>query len=96
MDEICFEKVNKQVLKGNQCMVFVHTRHNTLKTATYLKDETVKSGLIEQFMPRIDIYQKKLIESARNNQLKDLIFLGFGIHHAGLLRHVKIFNFFIE
>ena len=37
MDEICFDKVVKQVQKGNQCMIFVHTRHGTFKTATYLK-----------------------------------------------------------
>ena len=87
MDEICFEKVKSHVQKGNQCLVFVHTRHGTLKTATYLRDETIKAGLMNMFSTPVDVYQKKIIESARNKQLQTLVFDGFAIHHAGLLRH---------
>lgn len=87
MDEICFERVKSHVQRNNQCLVFVHTRHGTLKTATYLKDEAIKAGLINLFATPVDIYQKKIIESARNKQLQTLIFDGFAIHHAGLLRH---------
>lgn len=89
MDEVCFDKVCKQVQSSssNQCMVFVHTRHGTMKTATYLKDEAVKSGILNLFSTPVDIYQKKMIESARNKQLSNLIFDGFAVHHAGLLRH---------
>lgn len=87
MDEICFEKVSKHVQRGNQCLIFVHTRHGTQKTATYLKDEAIKNGMLDIFSTPVDMYQKKLIESARNNQLQNLIFDGFATHHAGLLRH---------
>jgi activating signal cointegrator complex subunit 3 len=86
MDEVCFDKVCKQVQRNNQCMVFVHTRHGTLKTANYIRDEAIKAGLLNLFITPVDFYQKKLIESVRNKPLQTLMFDGIGIHHAGLLR----------
>ena len=44
MNEVCFEKVLESVKQGNQVMVFVHSRNDTLKTAQFLREAAASQG----------------------------------------------------
>jgi replicative superfamily II helicase len=44
MNEVCFEKVLKHVETGDQVMVFVHSRNDTVKTAEALLERARNIG----------------------------------------------------
>lgn len=85
MDEVCYDKVKKMVAEGHQVMVFVHSRNATYKLAQYLRDEAGKQGDIRLF--EVDSPEvTRAVDRARNKMLKELLPVGFVIHHAGILR----------
>ncbi|RWS31343.1 Activating signal cointegrator 1 complex subunit 3-like protein [Leptotrombidium deliense] len=86
MDDICYEKVYQYVKKGHQCMVFVHTRNSTFKTAMALKERAQREKQIQQFQCDVPSSAIKSMGRSRNKQLQELFEAGFAIHHAGMLR----------
>ena len=89
MNEICYDKVFDSITKGNQIMVFVHSRKDTAKTGEQLIDIARSKNTLEKF--KVDDYDfppwvKKEVEKSKNKELKMLFQYGFGIHHAGMLR----------
>ncbi|EJD53558.1 Sec63-domain-containing protein [Auricularia subglabra TFB-10046 SS5] len=89
IDAVAFEKVAELVRAGHQCMVFVHARKDTVKTALALKDAAIEEGSIDDFscqeLPGWYNFRRD-VGSSRNREMRELFDHGFGIHHAGMLR----------
>ncbi|KYQ96787.1 DEAD/DEAH box helicase [Tieghemostelium lacteum] len=87
MNQICFDKVIASVREGNQVMVFVHSRKETVKTAEALL-ELAKEKKTRFISQEVAYTEKKEVElHAKSKEIKDLFRDGVSIHHAGLLRH---------
>ena len=84
-----FEKVSELVREGHQVMVFVHARKETVKAAEAIREAAQNDGTLEEFScedhPQFDFFRRDIGKS-RNKEMKQLFDLGFGIHHAGMLR----------
>lgn len=89
LDRITYEKVSELVRQGHQVMVFVHARKETVKAAQALKDAATIDGTLEDYNceehPQWSFFRRNIGDS-RNKEMKQLFDLGFGIHHAGMLR----------
>ncbi|CAM8964887.1 unnamed protein product [Rhodiola kirilowii] len=85
MNEICYTKVLERA--GNrQCLVFVHSREDTVKTARAIIENALANGTIDRFLQEgssrsIDIVARAM----KNPDLKYLMPYGFGVHHAGMV-----------
>ncbi|PAV79673.1 hypothetical protein WR25_24921 [Diploscapter pachys] len=97
MDEVCYDQVIDFVKRGHQVLVFVHTRNGTARLAQAFKDMAAKLGQLEIFLPRAAADKtraytesQKKMNTCRSKQLVEFFRLGFGIHHAGLVRHDRI------
>ena len=90
MNQICYEKVLEHAGKS-QVLVFVHSRKETAKTATFLRDAALDAGELGRFV-KDDSATKEILrseaedESMKNPDLQDLLPYGFAIHHAGMAR----------
>lgn len=89
MNEVCYEKVHEQVAKGEQVLVFVHSRKETAKTAKFIRDTALEKETITTFI-KPDGGTREILQDVANTctdgNLKDLVSFGFGIHHAGMNR----------
>ncbi|KAK0190876.1 Sec63-domain-containing protein [Armillaria mellea] len=89
LDRVTFQKVSDLVAQGHQVMVFVHSRKDTVKTAMSIKEMAILEGNVDDFNcqdhPMWDSFRREIGQS-RNREMKQLFDLGFGIHHAGMLR----------
>ncbi|CAG1963457.1 unnamed protein product [Fusarium graminearum] len=90
MNDVCYNKVIEHVgTNRNQMLIFVHSRKETAKTARYIRDKAVESDTIHQIL-RHDAGSREVLEEASSQatdqDLKDILPYGFGIHHAGMSR----------
>jgi len=89
LDRVTFEKVSELVKLGHQVMVFVHARKETVKAAQALKESATIDDCLDDFScedhPSYRLFRRDISES-RNQEMRQLFDLGFGIHHAGMLR----------
>ncbi|XP_022662619.1 activating signal cointegrator 1 complex subunit 3-like [Varroa destructor] len=94
MDEVAFEKAFEIVKNGNQVMVFVHSRNNTLRSAEVMMQIATEHGKLEYFLrskhPQYKIFEKQL-QSSRNMKLQQIFASGMGMHHAGMVRQDRNF-----
>ncbi|KAJ1667675.1 activating signal cointegrator 1 complex subunit 3 [Coemansia sp. RSA 1813] len=90
LNRVCYERVERLVAEGNQVMVFVHARKDTVKTAQTLRELAMADGTMDQFLPPDDQPPMprllERVQKSHNRELKDLFHSGFSIHHAGMLR----------
>ncbi|KAE9318202.1 U5 small nuclear ribonucleoprotein helicase [Phytophthora fragariae] len=90
MNEICYEKVMEQAELDNQVLIFVHSRKETASTAQALRDLFVENDTLARLIRPNSASSEVLLQEAekieRNDDLKDLLPYGFGIHHAGMKR----------
>ncbi|GAA5891840.1 hypothetical protein JCM5296_003246 [Sporobolomyces johnsonii] len=92
LDNAAFDKVAELVKAGHQCMVFVHARKDTVKTAQMLREKAQAEGILDLLDPSATesndkwLGFKRDLASSRNREMKELAASGFGIHHAGMLR----------
>ena len=88
-NEITYDKIIGQE-PGNQVLVFVHSRKDTVKTAKALRDLAMGKSELGRFVQQDSATQEILKEQASehvaNLDLKDIIPYGFGVHHAGLTK----------
>ena len=83
MNEMCYDIVRKNILEDNQVMVFVHSRKETIKYATYLAERFRNTG--ENYA--LEGKKKShLIGKFKSRDLERLAPTGIGFHNAGLLR----------
>ena len=90
MNDVCYTKVMEQVGQNKQQMlIFVHSRKETAKTARYIRDKALELETIGQIL-RSDAASREVLQEessgVMDNDLKDLMPYGFGIHHAGMSR----------
>lgn len=92
MDKICYNLILQHIQQSKQVMIFVHARNSTQKVATKLREMIQLNNKTELFQPDLAIYPDapKVINSAKNNLLRELFDIGFGIHHAGMIRHDRL------
>jgi pre-mRNA-splicing helicase BRR2 len=90
MNEIVYEKVIAQVEQGNQLLVFTHSRKDTVKTATALRDMAMEREMMGLFMKEesasTEVLRNYADEETKEKALQDLLPYGFAVHHAGLNR----------
>lgn len=89
MNEICYEKIVENISEGNQVIIFVHSRKETIKTAKWLVNRLVeedKLSTLFKFSKGVREILRSEAENARNKGLKEVLLSGFGIHHAGMNR----------
>lgn len=89
MDKICLNLILQYVLQSKQVMIFVHARNSTQRVAMKLREMIQLKNKIELFQPDLIQFPEaaKMINSAKDKMLTDLFNIGFGIHHAGMIRH---------
>jgi pre-mRNA-splicing helicase BRR2 len=90
MNDVTYNKVMEHVgTKGNQMIIFVHSRKDTAKTARYIRDKALEMDTINQVL-RHDAGSREILTEAAgqatDKDLKDILPYGFGIHHAGMNR----------
>ncbi|KAK4686317.1 pre-mRNA-splicing helicase BRR2, partial [Tremellales sp. Uapishka_1] len=86
VNEVCYEKVLNQAGKS-QTLVFVHSRKETAKTAKFLRDMAMEKETLTQFINPEGASREVLLyeaNEAQDQNLKDILPFGFGIHHAGM------------
>ncbi|KAK1442902.1 hypothetical protein BgAZ_304200 [Babesia gibsoni] len=86
---ICFDHVKDVIAKGKQCIVFVHTRNDTIATAMALIEMIQKDNKgYDLFQPSAQLYTKfkKQIKSSKYEKLESLAEYCISLHHAGMLR----------
>ncbi|CEP01840.1 unnamed protein product (mitochondrion) [Plasmodiophora brassicae] len=86
LNELCWERVLQQAGK-NQALVFVHSRKDTATTARFLRDQAQEHDKLALFVPPSSASMGILSEEAKSvtsQDLKDVLPMGFGIHHAGM------------
>ncbi|KAJ2403754.1 activating signal cointegrator 1 complex subunit 3 [Coemansia sp. RSA 2526] len=90
LNRVCYDRVSQLVAEGNQVMVFVHARKDTVNTAQALRELALADGMLDQFASPENTRQHAQLVArvgkSRNRELKDLFAQGFSIHHAGMLR----------
>eukprot|EP00397_Hematodinium_sp_SG-2012_P000336 GEMP01000336.1.p1 GENE.GEMP01000336.1~~GEMP01000336.1.p1 ORF type:complete len:2004 (+),score=418.53 GEMP01000336.1:621-6632(+) len=89
MVEITYDRVVKTLREGHQCMVFVHARNDTYKTADALHNIALARGETAIFDPtKISGCEQYIKEAnkSRSRQVTELFYKGYGMHHAGMLR----------
>lgn len=89
MNNACYDKVMESLSENNQVIIFVHSRKETARTATWLKNKFLETDNVKNLRPR-EAGSKEILVSESNNvkdhNLKKLVEYGIGIHHAGLAR----------
>lgn len=90
MNEVCYEKIIENITDGNQVIIFVHSRKETVKTAKWLANkllEEEKLSNLMKFSSGIKEILRSESENVLNKGLKYVLPMGFGVHHAGLNRN---------
>ncbi|RFU79696.1 hypothetical protein TARUN_2522 [Trichoderma arundinaceum] len=90
MNDVTYNKVLEHVgTHRNQMIIFVHSRKETAKTAKYIRDKALEMETINQIL-RHDAGSREVLaeaaSQATDQDLKDILPYGFGIHHAGMNR----------
>ncbi|CDR95380.1 hypothetical protein BBBOND_0205380 [Babesia bigemina] len=89
MLDICFEHMIQVVEKGKQCLVFVHSRKETVTTASKLI-EKIQASLRAQtmFKPKKDVYRhfNSPLRKCKYESISKFAEYCISIHHAGMVR----------
>lgn len=89
MNDLAYARALDAIRRGYQCMVFVHSRKDTTRTALAIRDKAAKMGTINEFSgAALDAHKRyqTQVGKSRNADLREHFNYGFGIHHAGMLR----------
>ncbi|KJH43141.1 Sec63 domain protein [Dictyocaulus viviparus] len=75
--------------------VFVHARNATATLAQAFRERAAQLGHLELFLPRTAgdksyLTASKSVQASRNHKLFEFFRFGFGVHHAGLVRHDRL------
>ncbi len=89
MMRVTYERALQSVREGNQVMVFVHARKDTVRTAEGILDLAARDGTCEEFSTTSLEAQKKYspaFDKCSAGEIRVLYGKGFGCHHAGMPR----------
>lgn len=92
MNEACYDKVVDCTEKNHQLIIFVHSRKDTYKTAKWISDKLRDEGKLDELILKnkdgtnnaVSRILSEESSNMKNQNLKEIIPNGFGIHHAGL------------
>ena len=88
MNDVLYDKIMQHAGK-NQVLVFVHSRKSTAETARAIRDLCLEKDSLGQFLKEGSASTEVLrreAEEVKDQNLKNLLPYGFGIHHAGMTR----------
>lgn len=89
MNKIAYEHVIRELERGKQVMIFVHSRKETSSTADAIINLAQRAGTLGLFEnvhhEKFTLFQRD-VDKSRNKELQQLFYQGVGIHHAGMLR----------
>nr|CDS26056.1 Activating signal cointegrator 1 complex subunit [Hymenolepis microstoma] len=89
MNQVCYERVIEQLKQGEQVMVFVHARTDTVRTGRWFLNYASQRSEISFFEPPPSAtnpeFAKRIARSS-DAGLRELAPRGVGCHHAGMLR----------
>lgn len=89
LDNVAFDKVKEMLERDHQVMVFVHSRRDTMVTATMLHQKAIEQFCADLFDPSGHPHYDQAsrdMKSSRAKDIRDLLSKGIGIHHAGMAR----------
>lgn len=88
LNQIVYDKVMAAVERGEQTIVFVHSRKDTVFTAKYLLSRAHQENRKESLVQPGSDTESTLLEAVGRKRLlpalQQLIPHGYGVHHAGL------------
>jgi len=92
MDKICYNLCLQYVTQSKQVMIFVHARNSTQRVAQKMRELINLNNKLELFQPNILDHPEsaKAVNTCKNRLLKDLFNIGFGVHHAGMIRQDRL------
>lgn len=92
MDKICYNFITQYAMQSKQVMIFVHARNSTQRVATKLRELIQLNNKLELFQPDLTSVPDaaRMINTSKNNMLRDFFAIGFGLHHAGMLRQDRL------
>jgi pre-mRNA-splicing helicase BRR2 len=87
MNKVCYEKALESVTKGDQVLVFVHSRKETYKTAKFIRDAALENDTIQRIL-KSDAASREILtresEQVRDAGLREMLPYGLAMHHAGM------------
>lgn len=92
MNEVCYEKVIQNINEGNQIIIFVHSRKETAKTAKWIANKLLEDEKLDslmKFSKGVRAILQSEADNAKSKSLKQVLPMGFGIHHAGLSKEER-------
>lgn len=92
MDKLCYNLALQYVTQSKQLMIFVHARNSTQRVATKMREMINLNNKLELFQPNLTDHPEaaRSINTCRNKLLRDLFNVGFGVHHAGMVRQDRL------
>ncbi|SCU86497.1 LAFA_0E01134g1_1 [Lachancea sp. 'fantastica'] len=88
IDNAAYDKLVEMIGRGNQVMIFVHSRKDTVRSARTFISMAQSRHEIDLFAEDStirDSYSREMT-SNKDKDVKELFQSGFGIHHAGMSR----------
>ena len=85
INEVVFEKVLEEVESGNQVLVFVHGRKETVRTANEIRRLAGEAGKLALFSGTAGGVLEHESGKTTSRDLATVLPSGIGVHHAGLL-----------
>lgn len=89
MLDICFDHVQETLTKGKQCIIFVHSRNETITTATRLIEMiNLHSSNPDLFQPDRALCKRfhRQLSKCKSDKIRTLSEYCMSIHHAGMVR----------
>lgn len=91
IDRVSYDRLLDHIAEGQQVMVFVHSRKETVKASrTFISMAQAKGHLgyfdASDLCDSYDRFKREMGSKNRNKDMRELFQYGFGIHHAGMLR----------
>ena len=97
MNDLCYQYILEQVQQEQQCIIFVHSRKETINTGKMLLEKFKLMNNLQLILPEDSADREILKQEALNedndissNDLIELLPFGFGIHHAGMSREDRV------
>ena len=89
MTDIAYKKALASVRAGHQCMIFVHSRRDTVQTAKAIRELASLDNNSQAFSASEHLQYdqgKYRMQRSKNLELIELFEYGFACHHAGMIR----------